>query len=54
MNDSSNRILNPWFSVWTKPRATIQQIVDSNSNRFILLLAAISGVFHVLNRTMEK
>jgi len=54
INDSNNQFLNPWFSMWTKPRATIQQIVDSNSDRFILLLAAISGVSHMLSRAMGK
>ena len=37
-------ILNPWISMWIKPRATIQQIIDSNPNHLVLTLAALSGV----------
>lgn len=42
--------LNPWTSVWTQPRATIQQVVETNPERWVLLLAAISGISGVLDR----
>lgn len=46
--------LNPWFSMWTKPRATIQQIIDNNPQHLVLLLAAIAGFGEVLNRASFK
>ncbi len=41
---NSTKMLTPWFSIWTKPRATIQQVIDTNPRRFVLLLAAMAGV----------
>jgi hypothetical protein len=37
------RALNPWFSIWTKPRATIRQIVEIDEEHMVLLLAAVGG-----------
>ena len=37
------RPLNAWLSIWTRPRATIRQIVATNSPRRVLVLAALSG-----------
>lgn len=42
--------LNPWLSMWTQPRATIQQIIDTNPERLVLLLAALSGCSQALDR----
>lgn len=41
MRDTSPEQLNPWFSVWTQPRDTIQQIVDENYEDMVLLLAVL-------------
>lgn len=47
--------LNPWISMWTRPRATIQQIIDENPERLVLLLAAIGGFSEALDRaSMEN
>lgn len=54
MEESSPRILNPWFSMWTKPCETIQQIIDTNPDRLVLVLAAIAGFSRVLNRASLK
>lgn len=40
---SKEKTLNPWVSIWTKPRATIQQIVDTNPEYLVSRLAAIDG-----------
>ena len=48
--ENNEQKLNPWVSMWTKPRATIQQIVDSNPGRLVLILAAISGFSRALDR----
>lgn len=42
--------LNPWIAIWTKPRETIQQIVDTDPNHLVLLLAALGGVSQTLDR----
>lgn len=36
--------LNPWVSMWTKPRATVRQQLDTDPTRQVLLLAALGGV----------
>ncbi len=50
MENINNQILNPWVSMWTKPRATIQQIVDTDPERLVLVLAAIAGFSQALAR----
>lgn len=47
--------LNPWFSMWNRPRDTIQQIVDSDDpEKMVLLLAAIGGVSSSLNSSSSN
>ena len=46
--------LNPWVSIWTQPRATIQQIVDSDPERLVLVLAGIGGFGSVLDTVREQ
>lgn len=46
--------LNPWLSMWMQPRATIQQIIDDDPKKLVLLLAACSGVFETLSRASER
>ena len=46
--------LNPWISMWTKPRETVQQIVDTDPTRMVLLLAAIAGFSSALDRASIK
>ena len=41
MHDTSPQHLNPWFSIWTQPRDTIQQIVDEDPTNMVLLLAIL-------------
>jgi hypothetical protein len=54
MEIAKEETLNPWLSMWMQPRATIQQIVDSNPERLVLVLAAIAGISRVLNRASLK
>src|SRR5690606_22114109 len=46
--------LNPWFSMWTRPRATIQQIVDTDPSRFMIVLSMLIGVTQVLDRASTR
>jgi hypothetical protein len=39
---------SPFLSIWTKPRGTIRQIVDTNPKKYVLLLAMLSGIFQAL------
>ena len=46
--------LNPWFSMWTKPRATIQEIVDRDPEHLVLALAAVAGFSGFLDRAAMR
>jgi len=48
--NATTEVGNPWLSMWTRPRATIQSIVDTNPEKDVLLLASISGVSRALNK----
>ena len=52
--ETSQVTLNPWFSMWTRPRATIQQIVTSDPFHLVLLLSAVSGFLHALDRASMR
>ena len=54
MDDLGSRTLNPWVSMWTRPRATIQQIVDTNPERAVVLLSAVAGIGQALDRASAK
>ncbi len=47
--ERNKHTLNPWISMWTKPRSTIQQIVDANPEHLVWRLAAILGFSDVLD-----
>lgn len=38
--------LDPWISMLTKPRETIQYIIDTNSTKYVILLAIIGGILN--------
>jgi hypothetical protein len=46
--------LNPWFSIWTKPRATIRQILNSKSEAYINTLAIAGGITSALDKASQK
>lgn len=54
MEDTYQQKLNPWFSIWTQPRATIQQIVENDPVHLVLLLAALGGFSTVLDRASMR
>ncbi len=54
MENIDKQILNPWFAIWTKPRETIQYIIDTNPKRFVLLLACIGGISFMFARAEMK
>ncbi|MEM0966714.1 MAG: YIP1 family protein [Verrucomicrobiota bacterium] len=48
--ENSRKPLNPWVSMWTKPRATMQQIIDENPDRLVILLAVVAGFSQALDQ----
>jgi hypothetical protein len=36
--------LNPWLSIWTQPRATMRQILDTNPRRLVHVLAILGAL----------
>jgi len=46
--------LIPWFSMWTRPRQTIRQIVAQDPGQHVLLLAALAGVSQALARASNQ
>jgi len=46
--------LNPWFSMWIRPRATIQQIVDTDPAYLVPVLAGLMGFSRGLFRASAK
>ena len=46
--------MNPWFSVWTKPRQTIRQIVETNPRQSVLLLAVTTGSLELLFQVLLR
>jgi len=42
--------LDPWLSMWTRPRATVRRLVQTRPEHAVLLLAALGGVAQVLDR----
>jgi len=54
MNERDEKALNPWISIWTKPRATIQQVIDTDPIRLVVLLAALQGISSTLDRASTR
>jgi len=54
MDSTGGQAPNPWFSMWTQPRATIQQIVDTDPERLVLILSAVAGFSETLDRAVMK
>lgn len=42
--------LNPWFSIWRRPRAVIQQVIDTNPRYGVSFLAVCYGIWLFLIR----
>lgn len=51
---AADRKLDPWLSMWTRPRETIRQIVGAGGAYGVLLLAALGGVAQVLDRATSQ
>ena len=54
MNDGVTATLNPWTSIWFRPRATIQHIVDTELEKQVVALAALSGIVQALDNASGR
>jgi hypothetical protein len=43
---------NPFLTIWTRPRATIRHIVDTDPGRYLIQLAMAGGVVQALDRAV--
>lgn len=50
MANGNSLDLNPWLSIWLKPKKTIEKIVDTNPENSVEFLAVFSGISQALNR----
>lgn len=48
------RPLDPWLSMWTRPRATVRQLVETRPEHAVLGLAALGGVTQALDRASSR
>lgn len=51
---SPTNIVSPFISIWTKPRETIRQIVETDPKKYVLVLAMLAGVSQVLDRLSTR
>lgn len=46
--------LNPWLSIWFKPRATIRQILATDPHKHVIPLATLSGVIQTFETASRR
>lgn len=46
--ETNDKELNPLFSIWTKPRQTVRQVIEERRSSYIFLLLVLSGYAAVL------
>lgn len=46
--------LNPWTRIWTRPRATIRHLVQTDPKRHVAVLAILGGVAQALIQMMDS
>jgi hypothetical protein len=51
---SQGGALNPWASIWIRPRATTRFLLDSDPQRAVVVLGALTGVYHALDRASGR
>lgn len=45
--------LNPFISIWTKPRQTVRQVIEEPNSRFIFLLLVLAGYSAILFSVLD-
>jgi len=54
MNLKKRGVFNPWLSIWTRPRKTIQRIVETDPEKHVVALAALGGVVQSLSEASNR
>ena len=54
MNVNVGDAFNPWLSIWTRPRDTIQRIVETDPEKHLVELAALAGVVQSLGEASNR
>ncbi|MBE1556110.1 Yip1 family protein [Sporosarcina limicola] len=49
-----NEKMNPWLSVWVKPRKTMRYVIETKSMQYMLIVVLISGVIDILDKASNK
>lgn len=45
----SEEPLNPWFSMWMRPRQTIRQVIETDPRQHVLLVTALGGACDIID-----
>lgn len=45
---------NPWFSIWTEPRATMRKILDTDPEYMVFILGILLGISDCIGRAASK
>lgn len=54
MERIEGRTINPWISIWTRPRATIELVAASRNEGIVWVLAALAGFSQSLDRASMR
>ncbi len=54
MSGEPTAAMNPWRSVWTRPRHTVRWVVGTDPRRSVLLLAGLGGIAQALDRASAR
>ncbi|GIK98767.1 MAG: YIP1 family protein [Alphaproteobacteria bacterium] len=44
----------PWLTIFTRPRATMRAIIASDPERYVVLIACLSGVLSAIDRASDR
>lgn len=47
--ETAARTSNPWISIWTRPRATVREVIHTSPFYVVLILAGLAGIGSILD-----
>jgi hypothetical protein len=54
METTAPKNSNPWFSIWTEPRATMRKVLDTDPEYLVFMLGIMLGVSDCIDRASSK
>jgi hypothetical protein len=54
MEHAIARTVNPWVSVWTRPRETVRYLLETDPERMVLVLATLGGISQLLDQASTR